>query len=165
MTGQNVFVPMRDLRELALRLRPDVNSIPESVRAPQYEVGDRISFWASNIDYNEQFQLEAELLYKNDVVYVWVESGHELDLNAMTASADNFAQQIYPHVRAFFGTESNPGIDEDRRLHILHATNLGRGIAGYFSSADSFSLLANPYSNQKEMFYISLDWAETNLQL
>ena len=158
MTGQNVFVPMRDLRELALRLRPDVNSIPESVRAPQYAVGDRIPFWASNIDYNEQFQLEAELLYKNDVVYVWVESGHELDLNAMTASADNFAQKIYPHVRAFFGTESNPGIDEDRRLHILHATNLGRGIAGYFSSADSFSLLANPYSNQKEMFYISLDW-------
>ena len=158
MTGQQTAMPQRDLRELALRLRPGVNSIPESVRAPQYAVGDRILFWVSNLDINQQSQIEAELLYKNDVVYVWVESGQELDQNALTASADNFAHKIYPHVRAFFGNESNPGIDQDPRLHILHASSLGGGIAGYFSSADSFSSLANPFSNQKEMFYVSLDW-------
>lgn len=149
---------MRDIRDLALRLRPGVDSIPETAPAPQYVVGDRTSFWASNVDDNEQFRLEAELLYKNDVVYVWVESGHDVDLEAMAASADRFAQKIYPLVRDFFGAESNPGIDADRRLHILHATGLGRGIAGYFSSADSFSSLANRFSNQKEIFYISLDW-------
>ena len=155
---QTVFVPMRDLRDLALRLRAGVDSIPETVPAPEYTVGDRIPFWASNLDDNEQFQLEAELLYKNDVVYIWVESGHDPDLQAMTASADRFAENIYPFVRAFFGAEQSPGVDADPRLHILHATDLGRGVAGYFSSADSFSSLANPFSNQKEMFYISLDW-------
>ena len=151
-------VPTRDLRDLALRLRPGVDSIPETEPAPEYAVGDRIPFWAANVDTNDHFQVEAELLYKNDVVYVWAERGHDLDLDTMAASADRFAQRIYPQVRAFFGTEPNPGIDGDPRLHILHTSGLGRGIAGYFSGADAFSSLANPFSNQKEMFSISLDW-------
>ena len=155
---QPVSVPTRDLRDLALRLRPGVDFIPETAPAQNYTVGDRVPFWAANVDSNEHFQIEAELLYKNDVVYVWAESGHGLDPEAMAASADRFAQNIYPQVRAFFGAEASPGIDGDRRLHILHATDLGRGIAGYFSSADAFSSLANPFSNQKEMFTISLDW-------
>lgn len=153
-----VSVPTRDLHNLALRLRPGVDSIPESETAPEYEVGDQIPFWVANVDSNEHFQIEAELLYKNDIVYVWAERDHGLDLDTMAASADRFAQTIYPQVRAFFGSEPNPGIDGDPRLHILHARHLGRGIAGYFSGADAFSSLANPFSNQKEMFSISLDW-------
>ena len=155
---QPVSVPTRDLRDLALRLRPGVDFIPETAPAPNYTVGDRVPFWAANVDTNQHFQVEAELLHKNDVVYVWAERGHGLEPKAMAASADRFARYIYPQLRAFFGAEASPGIDADRRLHILHATNLGRGIAGYFSSADAFSSLANPFSNQKEMFTISLDW-------
>ncbi len=155
-----VFVPTRDLRDLALRLRPDVDSIPKSEGAPEYAVGDRTLFWAANVDTNDHFQVEVELLYKNEVVYVWAERGHDLDPDTMAASADRFAQRIYPQVRAFFGTEPNPGIDGDPRLHILHAKNLGRGVAGYFSGANAVSSLANPFSNQKEMFSISLDWLQ-----
>ncbi len=155
-----VFVPTRDLRDLALRLRPDVDSIPKTEKAPEYAVGDRTLFWAANVDTNDHFQVEVELLYKNEVVYVWAERGHDLDPDTMAASADRFAQRIYPQVRAFFGTEPNPGIDGDPRLHILHAKNLGRGVAGYFSGADASSSLANPFSNQKEMFSISLDWLQ-----
>ncbi len=153
-----VNLPSRDLRDLALRLRPGVDTVPEMEPAPEYAVGDRIPFWVANVDSNDHFEIEAELLHKNDVVYVWAERGHELDLDTMAASADRFAQRIYPQVRAFFGNEPNPGIDGDPRLHILHARRLGRGIAGYFSGADAFSSLANPFSNQKEMFSISLDW-------
>ena len=155
---QPVSVPIRDLHDLALRLRPGVDAIPATEPAPEYAVGDRIPFWVANVDTNHHFEVEAELLYKNEVVYVWAELGHSLDLDRMAASADRFAQKIYPQVRAFFGSEPNPGIDGDPRLHILHASRLGRGIAGYFSGADAFSSLANPFSNQKEMFSISLDW-------
>ncbi len=155
---QPVSVPTRDLRDLALRLRPGVDHIPQIAQGANYAVGDSISFWVANVDDNEHFQIEAELLYKNDVVYIWAERGHQLDPDEMAASADRFAQKIYPQVRAFFGKEPNPGIDDDPRLHILHAARLGRGIAGYFSSADAFSALANPFSNQKEVFTISLDW-------
>ena len=155
---QPVSVPTRDLRDLAIRLRPDVDRIPHIAPGANYAVGDRISFWVANVDDNEHFQIEAELLYKNDVVYIWAEQGHQLDPVEIARSSDRFAQNIYPQVRAFFGIEPNPGIDDDPRLHILHAARLGRGIAGYFSSADAFSVLANPFSNQKEMFTISLDW-------
>ena len=123
-----------------------------------FSVGDRAPFWVSDLETNRQHQIEAELRYKNEVTYLWVESGRATDLPALTASADNFAQTIYPLVREFFGKEPNPGIDADPHLHNLHATGLGRGIAGYFSSADLYSAIANPFSNQKEMFYINLDW-------
>lgn len=153
-----VIVPTRDLRDLALRLRPGVDEVPQSVESPAYEVGDEIDFWASNVDDNRQFQVKATLVYKTDVAYVWVQSGEDFDRERIIRSVDVFSEKSYPTVRAFFGSEWNPGVDNDPRLHILHANDLGNSIAGYYSSADEFSSLANEYSNQKEMFYISLSW-------
>ncbi len=157
---QQVIVPTRDLRDLAMRLRPDVDDVPlvVSERPADYQVGDVISFWASNVDDNRHFQIEAELIYRNDVAYVWVEKGQPYDRDRIARSVDRFAEQAYPKIREFFGSEWNPGVDGDPRLHILHATDLGRSIAGYYSSADEFSRQANPYSNEKEMFYINLEW-------
>ncbi len=157
---QQVIVPTRDLRDLAMRLRPDVDQVPEVVsdRPADYQVGDVIPFWVSNVDDNRHFQIEAELIYRNDVVYVWVERGQPYDRERIVRSVDRFAEETYPRVRAFFGSEWNPGVDGDPRLHILHATDLGESIAGYYSSADEFSRLANVYSNEKEMFYINLEW-------
>lgn len=153
-----VIVPTRDLRDLALRLRPGVEDVPANVSSEEYEVGDTLTFWASNVDDNRQFQVEATLIYRTDVAYVWVESGKDYDRDRIARSIDAFSEKSYPTVRGFFGSEWNPGVDNDPRLHILHATDLGRSIAGYYSSADEFSNLANEYSNEKEMFYISLEW-------
>ncbi len=154
-----VVVPTRDMRDLALRLKPGVTDIPQVVnsQAPDYQVGDKLNFWVANTDENSHFQITAELVYRNDVIYAWVEEGQPYDLPAMTKILDRFAEQSYPKERSFFGSEWNPGVDNDPRLHILHATNMGSSIAGYYSSADEFSKQANQYSNEKEMFYISLD--------
>src|SRR5690606_31213376 len=38
---------------------------------------------------------------------------------------------------------------------------LGHGIAGYYSSSDQYSRLAQPRSNEKEMFYVNLDWVNS----
>ena len=153
-----VIVPTRDLRDLALRLRPGVDEIPQTVDAPEYAVGDEIEFWVSNVDDNRQFKVQATLIYKTDVVYVWVQSGEDFDKDRIIQSVDVFSEKSYPTERAFFGSEWNPGVDNDPRLHILHANDMGGSIAGYYSSADEFSSLANEFSNQKEMFYISLEW-------
>ncbi|RLT38534.1 MAG: hypothetical protein DWI57_11840 [Chloroflexi bacterium] len=157
-----VVIPTRDLRDLALRLRPDVDKIPQTIKTKEYAVGDELEFWASNVDDNEQFKVKATLIYKTDVAYVWVESGEDFDNESITKSVDVFSQKSYPVEREFFGSEWNPGVDEDPRLHILHANNLGSSIAGYYSSADEFSNLANEFSNQKEMFYISLEWLNSS---
>jgi immune inhibitor A len=155
-----VIIPTRDLRDLALRLRPGVDEIPEVVNEeePNFEVGDRLDFWVSNVDDNRRFQITAQLIHKTDVAYAWVEVDQSYEGPKIARSVDQFSAVIYPAVREFFGSEWNPGVDNDPRLHILHSTDMGRGIAGYYSSADQFSRLANEFSNEKEIFYISLDW-------
>jgi hypothetical protein len=156
-----VVAPTRDVRELAMRFRPDVGEIPLVVnqRAPNYHVGDRLEFWAHNMSNGTNFTVTAELLHKTDVAYVWVEVDQRADVDRMVEAVDRFSTQSYPSLRAFFGSEWKPGVDNDPRLHILHATGLGSGIAGYYSSSDEYSRLAQPQSNEKEMFYIDLDWA------
>lgn len=155
-----VVVPTRDLRDLTLRLNPTIDTVPLVVNAtsPDYAIGEQIEFWVHNLDTNRSSSIMAELIYKTVVAYVWVEVGHSFDKAAIIQSIDRFSQQSYPAAVAFFGNEWFPGVDHDPRLHILHATSVGSGVAGYYSSADEYSRLANPYSNEKEMFYINLRW-------
>jgi hypothetical protein len=152
-------LPTRDLRDLALRLRPEVDDIPRVVNPepPQYEEGDIEVFWVGNVDTEEHHQIEAVLQVKLPHVYMWVERGARVDLDDLERSARQFEEKTYVTDRAFFGSEWSPGVDNDVHLTILNATNLGDHVAGYFSSADEFSHLANPYSNEREMFYINLD--------
>lgn len=161
---QLVVVPTRDLRDLTLRFDPEINEIPLVVNTdtPEYQVGDLLDFWVHNLDSNSNSQIQAELVYKTDVVYVWVEAGEEHDLAAIRDSIDHFSAVSYPAEVDFFGSEWYPGVDNDPRLHILHATTVGNGVAGYYSSADQYSRLANPFSNEKEMFYVNLRWLNSS---
>lgn len=160
---QTVVVPPRDLRVLAEGLR-GTGPIPEVVHttAPVYKVGDVEKFWVSNEDDGENLQIDAELVYMNDVLYIWVEKDVRFNLNDIKKAADKFAKETYPTNRNFFGSEWNPGVDSDPRLHILHSVELGSGIAGYFSGADEVSSKAQPYSNQREMFSINIDNTKPN---
>ncbi len=115
-----------------------------------------------DLEANANFQITAELIAKTDVAYVWVETERDFDREAIIRSVQRFSERSVPAERAFFGSEWNPGVDNDPRLHILHAYGLGDGIAGYFSSADEYSRLARDFSNEKEMFYINLDWLNSS---
>lgn len=151
-------VPAADPRDLAARFKPDLGEIPLVVNAtsPDYAVNDRLIFWVSNTETDENFRIEAVLRHKSAHLYMWVEEGEDVDMPALRRSAQLFDERIYPTNREFFGSEWTPGIDNDVRLHVLHATGLGGTVAGYYSSADEVSNLVNPYSNEKEMFYINL---------
>jgi len=155
---QQAVVPTRDLRDLTLRFNPAIKEIPLVVNAtpPDYQVGDRLDFWVHNLDSNSNHQIEAELVYKTAVAYVWVEADQAYNLERIQPSIDRFSEVSYPAEVDFFGSEWFPGVDNDPRLHILHVTTIGAGVAGYYSSADEYSRLANPFSNEKEMFYINL---------
>jgi hypothetical protein len=155
-----VAVPTRDLRDLAERLKPGVDEIPLVVNAtrPDYEIGDRLPFWVHDTQRNSNSQITAELVHMTDVAYAWVEVDQPYSRDDLARSIDRFSEEVYPAQVEFFGREANPGIDNDPRLHILHTTRTGSGVAGYYSSADQYSNLANPFSNEKEMFYINLSW-------
>jgi len=154
-------LPYRDLAELASRLRYGGTPIPPVVaEAPrEWEVGDVDTFWIANVDTHEHSQIQAVLRYQTDHVQMWVEEGASVDLQGLRRSAERFERETYPTDRRLFGSEWTPGVDGDPHLVILHAHNLG-GVGGYFSAADEYSRLANPFSNEREMFYISLDYRE-----
>jgi immune inhibitor A len=153
-----VTVPIRDLAALRLRLDPSLETgAPPPPAPPDYQVGDTLEFTVHNSDTAENRRITAELVHRTDVAYAWVEQGQEHDVRLITRAVDTFSTRIYPAAVTAFGREASPGVDNDPRLHILHATGLGR-VAGYFLGGDQNTRLGLPWSNEKEMFYISLEW-------
>lgn len=147
-------LPPRNRYDLALRyLGIGEAATPEST---SYEIGDVIPFWVSNDDTNQTVEVDAELVYVADNVYMWVEEGMRYDEEAMAESAERFSQETYPTDRAYFGSEASPGIDGDPRLHILHSVQLGDAIAGYFYSPSEYPASVVPFSNEKEIFFINI---------
>ena len=151
------IIPVRDLHELAIRLRGLDPNTPRTVNpngSPDYPLGTRRLFHVSNVDTDEQFDIYATLEYKTDHVYMWVEEGVNFDRNRLQQAADLFEQSTYTTNRSFFGSEWSPGVDNDPHLSILHARGLGSSVAGYYSSADEFVSAVREDSNEMEMFYI-----------
>jgi immune inhibitor A len=158
-------MPVRDLHDLAIRLRGLPADTPRTVNpdgSPDYPTGHRRLFHVSNVDTDEQFDIHAILEYKTEHVYMWVEEGARFDRRDLEAAADLFEEHSYPTNRAFFGSEWSPGVDNDPHLSILHARNLGNTVAGYYSSADEFVSDVRGDSNEMEMFYINADNANIN---
>lgn len=99
--------------------------------------------------------VDAELIYINGSVVVWLELGANANRGALRNSADIFAQSIVPQVSAIMGREWSPGVDGDPRIHILHVQNLP-GTEGMFTATNQYPASVEPLSNQREMFYVSL---------
>ncbi|MGC9469501.1 MAG: hypothetical protein ACP5HS_12975 [Anaerolineae bacterium] len=149
-------MPDADLHELAVRflgVPPDTPRVA-ATSSPDYPVGTVRVFQVSNLDEDLNFEIEARLAYKTDHVYMWVEEGLDVNQRDIEEAADLFEEHTYPTNREFFGSEWSPGVDGDPHLSILHASNLGRTVAGYFSSADSYVRAVREDSNEMEMFYI-----------
>ncbi len=153
-----VELPRRDPARLAARLSPTPVVAPTPAAAKAYSTGDRQTFWVHNSDAKRNIEIEAELIYQTEVAHVWVETGQPFDQARIERSLDQFSQVAYPALVSTFGAESNPGIDGDARLHVLHTAQMGAGVAGYFYSADKVTRAINPFSNEKEIFFINLEW-------
>ncbi len=162
---EETVIPVRDLHELAVRLRglgPDTPRTTNSGGSPDYAVGTTRTFHVSNVDTDEQFDIQAVLEYKTPHVYMWVEEGVRFSRSNLEMAADLFEESTYPTNRKFFGSEWTPGVDNDPHLSILHARNLGNSVAGYYSSADQFVKEVREDSNEMEMFYINIENVNIN---
>jgi immune inhibitor A len=155
---ENTNVPFNDLLDLARRLEGKEN-IPVALDpvTSYYQVGASQSFWISNTDTNENFQIEATLQYVTEHVYFWIENGVRFNRKDLRNLAETFEYQIYPTDRTYFGSEWTPGVDGDPHIYIIYAKGLGSRLAGAFSSADEYSPLAHEYSNMHETFVLSAD--------
>ena len=155
---QQAAIPENDPSDLMERLggKADIPATDPDLDAP-YEVGDTKSFWVTNVDTNQNFEIDATLQYVDDVLYIWIENSVAFNRADVNVLGGVFSQQIYPTNRAFFGSEWTPGIDEDPHIYFLFTGGVGGGLLGYFSSADEVPLEAHPYSNAHEMFILNAD--------
>jgi hypothetical protein len=155
---ENTIVPVSDLRELARRLQGKDN-LPLTLEPPAepFEVGDRKTFWVTNVDTNHNFQVETTLRFITEHLYFWIEDGVRYSEDELARLAETFEAEIYPINRAFFGSEWTPGVDGDPHLYVVLATELGNSVAGYYSSSDQYVPEAHPYSNGHEMFLLNAD--------
>lgn len=155
---REAVVPVNDHADLARRLEGKVD-IPLTLESPDFpfQIGDQKSFWVTNSDTNETFQVQALLRYATDHAYFWVEDGVPYNEMNLQDLAETFESQIYPTNREFFGSEWSPGVDGDQHLYILYANGIGDTVAGYFSSKDSYNPLVVDYSNGHEMFVLNAD--------
>ena len=155
---ENAQVPINDLVELAARLggKPDVPRVLATSAEP-IPLGTDQTFNVSNSDTDENIPVTATLRYATTHVYFWVENGVQASDEEIKALVDRFENKSYPTDREFFGSEWTPGVDGDPHLYMVYATGLGQNVAGYFSTADEYSPLANQYSNGHEMFFINAE--------
>jgi immune inhibitor A len=158
MTLEETEVPLNDLRDLAFRLK-GLEDVPETYvhRSIPFGVGDRKAFWVTNVDTRQKFQVQAVARYQTEHLLFWIEDGVKYNENDLRTLAETFENEIYPTTRAYFGSEAKPGIDEDLRIYVLYAGNLGRRLAGYFSSGDSQHPDLVPHSNGHDMFLLNSD--------
>lgn len=159
---EHTEVPINDPLELACRLEKKCN-LPLTLESPATprQVGETDTFWVTNVDTTENFQVQATLRYITPHLYFWVENGVDYNESELKALAETFEKKIYPTDREFFGSEWTPGIDGDPHIYILYVRGMGNSIAGYFSSADEIHPDAHEYSNAHEMFLFNAD--NTNL--
>lgn len=157
-TLQEEIIPINDPRDLAVRLggKSDI-PLKKPVADLDREIGERETFWVTNVDTAENFQVETVLSAKTEHLYFWVESGLDFSQKGLDRLADEFENKIYPTNQEFFGSEWTPGVDEDPHLYVIYASGLGDSLAGYYASIDEYHPLVHEYSNAHETFMLNAD--------
>jgi hypothetical protein len=154
-TLQNAVIPENDPYELACRLQGICN-IPTTLPAPAapFQVGDKQTFWIANANTDENFQIEATLLYVTPHTYFWAENPDNVNKRDLKALMETFENEIYPTDREFFGSEWTPGVDNDPHIYVIYASNIGSSVGGYFSAYDSYNPAVREFSNGHETYVL-----------
>lgn len=162
-TATPVFVPIpegpdiptppdRDLQDLGRRLVEGYVE-PQTVLASEpIVVGQRVDFWVSRD--NGSVLVSGEVAYVSEHAYWIFENGFVPSPADIQQTAEDFESDVWPAVTGVFGLPLTPGIDGDDRIVVYHSI-LRTGVAGYFSSADSYPREILPFSNQREAVYMS----------
>ena len=92
-TLENSVVPVNDLLDLAERLQGKKN-LPTTIKDPNapYQVGAEKSFWITDVDTNENSQVQATLRYVTDHAYFWVQDSVRYNASDLKALARYFRE-------------------------------------------------------------------------
>jgi len=128
------------------------------------DLGDNFNFFVdTNYDHQSRGQVTATLREISNKVYFYIEDDYWESLNGaqrnlyldyLDSTGRSFDKTTYPAMQYVYGSEWNPGIDDDERITIL-LTKLKSTAGGYFNSKDEFTIEQIDSSNEREMFYIN----------
>lgn len=157
-TLDEVGVPARDLYALTARLKnKSAAPIPRTTDrlAGNYQVGQSEVFYMNDVAGRRYYTVTATVREVSEHAYWYAQNDSSVDEAALKRVVNAFEKNIYPKNRTLFGSEWTPGVDNDPRITVLFASISGAG--GYFSSADEYTRNINPFSNEREIIYISTD--------
>lgn len=128
-------------------------------------IGQNQSFFISpQYDAKSRTATEATLRHISERAYFYVANDYwdsisqtmqDQVLVQVDSLAEEFDNRIYPVETRFFGSEPNPGVDNDPRITILLAP-LIENAGGYFDTANEYPKLAEASSNEREMIYLNV---------
>lgn len=120
-------------------------------------------------DFSGRSQINATLKKISEHAYFYLEDTYFNSLNSserasfldiQNALAQEFDSVIYPGLTRFYGSEWNPGIDNDSKITLLF-TPMVDDAGGYFRTNDEFLTRDMPDSNQREMIYFNVKHASS----
>lgn len=137
-----------------------------SLTANAVSFSDAVNFYVEkDFDAQNRSQVSAVLVKTSPKLYFYIEKDwwsqqNQDSRNSIILSFDSlskeFESNIYPILTSVFGSEWSPGVDGDNRITVLfHPMTSAEG--GYFRTADEYVKLQLPSSNEREMFYVSVD--------
>jgi len=81
-------------------------------------------------------------------------------LENVSELSQEFDNRIYPVLTQFYGSENNPGIDDDAKITIV-LEQMKERIGGYDRQIDGYYKAQAPSSNQREMVYLATEYVST----
>ena len=123
--------------------------------AEPMSVGDRRSFWLTDLDDGSATEISATLRVVSDNAYWFIDDAVTVNQAGLEEGARLFEQQVRPAVVAAFGDIRSPGIDGDPRLIVLHSAL--DGAAGYYGPSDEYPTDVHPHSNEGEIIYLDAE--------
>jgi len=119
---------------------------------------------SSEYEFSGKSKINATLRIAGEKAQYFVDDDYWNNLNALERQeilqqidrlSGEFDTRIYPIETAFWGSESNPGIDQDPKVVILLA-NLIDTAGGYYDTSHQFPKTQVPESNEKDLIYLNI---------
>jgi len=119
----------------------------------------------SKYDQFSRTSLSATLRHVSSNAYFYIEDRYWDSLNSyqkaflnnnVSVLAQEFDNNIYPKEIQFWGTEPNPGIDNDPKITVV-MEDLITGNGGYFDASNEYSKNSSNNSNEREIIFVSVE--------
>jgi hypothetical protein len=99
--------------------------------------------------------------YIDDIWWEGLDYGQKSKtLFALDSLSSEFDSKIYPTLTSTFGSEANPGIDNDGRITVLIHPMIEKA-GGYSNPGDEYPKIQNPKSNEREIVYLNSEYIDS----